>query len=224
MPSLDLTRGKIKIAPSVLASNFENLKDELLLVEKSGADWLHLDIMDGHFVPNISFGPQFVHTSRKCCPNIVLDVHLMISHPEMMIKEFIDAGADIITFHIEAISDFQETVKMIKSKDVLVGISLNPETPFSAINSILDQVDIVLLMSVNPGFGGQSFIPSSLEKIKQIHSYIEEENLNVLLEVDGGVNIYNAEEIRKSGADVLVAGTAIFGSNDYAKTISLLRG
>ena len=180
--------------------------------------------MDGHFVPNISFGPQFVSTARKCCTDIVLDVHLMISHPEKMIDEFVDAGADIITFHIETVSNFQETVEKIKSMGVLVGISLNPETPLEAINGILDQVDIVLLMSVNPGFGGQSFIPSSINKIKKLHSYIEEKKLNTLLEVDGGVNIENAKEIRESGADVLVAGTAIFRSENYTKTISLLRG
>lgn len=202
-----------KIAPSLLSADFANLKDEIKKIENGGADYLHLDVMDGIYVPNITFGPPVIKKLRKVT-NIPFDVHLMIDKPERFIKNFVDAGADLITVHQEATTHLHRTIQEIKSYCVMTGVSLNPATPLEAIEYVLGDIDLVLIMTVNPGFGGQSFIESMKEKIKRLRRIIDERNLDIIIEVDGGVKLENAKEILDCGADLLVAGSDIFGADD----------
>lgn len=206
------------IAPSILAADFAVLKDQIQIAEEAGADWLHLDVMDGHFVPNISFGPLVVEAVRKVT-HLTLDVHLMIESPDLYIEQFRNAGADIISVHVEATHHLNRTVNMIKDAGAKTGVVLNPATPVSFLENILDEVDLVLAMSVNPGFGGQSFIGEVLEKIQKISHLIERSNRSVYLEVDGGVDKNTTAEVVKAGATVLVVGSAIFGAPDIAKAL-----
>lgn len=209
----------VKLAPSILSADFADLLNDVKRVEAAGADWLHIDIMDGHFVPNISFGPM-VFKSIKGKVDLPFDVHLMIEKPDMYIKDFVDAGAHIITVHAEASIHLHRTIQLIKSHDVKAGVSLNPSTSLSAVEEILGEVDMILLMSVNPGFGGQSFIPSTLDKIKRLKKMIDDRGLSVEIQVDGGVKLENAAEVIKAGASVLVAGSAVFGAEDLNKRVA----
>lgn len=203
----------VKIAPSLLSANFANLEDEIKKIENGGADYVHLDVMDGIFVPNITFGPPVIKKLRAVT-KLPFDVHLMIDRPERYIKDFVDAGADIITVHEEATIHLHRTIQEIKSYGKKAGVSLNPSTPLDNIEYILDDLDLILIMTVNPGFGGQSFIKSMEEKIKRLRNIINERNLNVILQVDGGVKLDNAKKILECGADLLVVGSDIFGAND----------
>ena len=203
----------VKIAPSLLSANFANLEDEIKKIENGGADYVHLDVMDGIFVPNITFGPPVIKKLRAVT-KLPFDVHLMIDRPERYIKDFVDAGADIITVHEEATIHLHRTIQEIKSYGKKAGVSLNPSTPLDNIEYILDDLDLILIMTVNPGFGGQSFIKSMEEKIKRLRNIINERNLNVILQVDGGVKLDNAKKILECGADLLVVGSDIFGVND----------
>ncbi|MDH3998177.1 MAG: ribulose-phosphate 3-epimerase [Desulfuromonadales bacterium] len=212
----------IKIAPSILSADFAQLGADVQAVDRAGADYIHVDVMDGHFVPNITIGPLVVDALRKITDK-PLDVHLMIENPDLYIADFAKAGADIITVHQEAAPHMHRTVQLIKSLGKKAGVSLNPATPVETLDVILDDLDLVLVMSVNPGFGGQSFIPSALGKIKALRQRIEERGLTCELEVDGGVKIDNIGEVVAAGADVLVAGSAVFNSDDYAATITALR-
>ncbi|HJP17194.1 MAG TPA: ribulose-phosphate 3-epimerase [Nitrospinota bacterium] len=212
----------VKVAPSILSADFSKLDTEIKDVEKAGADLIHFDVMDGHFVPNITIGPLILKAVRKST-QLPLDVHLMVENPDNFIKAFADAGADIITVHVEACTDLQRTVELIRSCKVSPGIVLNPSTPLSALDDILDDVDMVLLMSVNPGFEGQSFIPSVLQKVTQLKKIIQNKNNPIDIEVDGGVKPNNAKEIREAGVDILVAGSAVFYSSDYKKSIDAIR-
>lgn len=212
----------IKIAPSILSADFGRLSEEVKAVEKAGADWIHVDVMDGHFVPNITIGPLVVEAVRKAT-SLPLDVHLMIENADNYIKEFVDAGADIITVHVEACPHLHRTIQIIKDLKVKAGVVLNPATPLFTLDEILGEIDLVLLMSVNPGFGGQKFIPSVLEKIKLLRETIDRCNKEIDLEVDGGVKAENVKAIKAAGANVLVAGSAVFNSKDYKKTIKMLR-
>ncbi len=211
-----------KIAPSILSADFSKLGEEIKAVEQAGADWIHIDVMDGRFVPNITIGPVVVKSIRKVS-NLPFDVHLMIVEPEKYIDPFIDAGADIITLHFEACTHIHRAVEYIKSKGKCAGVSINPATPVSMLKEILPYVDLVLIMSVNPGFGGQKYIPTSTEKVKQLKNMIEKMKLAPLIEVDGGVTVENAKEIKEAGVDVLVAGSTVFKSDDYKETISKLK-
>ncbi len=202
-----------KIAPSLLSADFANLKDEIKKIENGGADYLHLDVMDGIYVPNITFGAPVIKKIRKVT-NIPFDVHLMIDKPERYIKDFVDAGADLITVHQEATTHLHRTIQEIKSYGIMVGVSLNPATPLETIEYVLEDIDLVLIMTVNPGFGGQSFIESMKEKIIRLRKIIDERSLNIIIEVDGGVKLENAREILDCGADLLVAGSDIFGAGD----------
>ena len=213
----------VKIAPSILSADFSCLGDEIRAIEAGGADYVHIDVMDGHFVPNITIGPLLVDAVRKVT-SLPLDVHLMIENPDLYIPEFAKAGADIITVHQEAVSHLHRTVQLIRSLGKKAGVSINPATPVSTLEVILDELDLVLVMSVNPGFGGQSFIPSCLPKIEALRREIERRGLAVELEVDGGVKIDNIRQIVSAGADVLVAGSAVFGTSDYRVTIGTLKG
>jgi len=221
--------GKVKIAPSILSADFTCLAEELKAVEQAGADLIHIDVMDGHFVPNITFGPLIVEACRRATA-LPLDVHLMIESPEKYIDNFVQAGADWLTVHLEACPHLHRTLEQIRQagekqgRKIFAGVSLNPATSLNLLDEILPFSDLVLIMSVNPGFGGQEFIPSSLEKIRRLKKMIQERNLEVLIEVDGGVNPRNAPDLISAGVDVLVAGSAVFKSPDYQKTISLLRG
>jgi len=215
---------KIKIAPSILSADFSRLGEEIRAVEAAGADIIHVDVMDGHFVPNITIGPLVVAAARKAT-KLPLDVHLMIENPERYIADFAKAGADYLTVHAEAACHLHRLVQTIREqKGVKVGVSLNPATPLEALDYILGDIDMVLLMSVNPGFGGQAFIPSALDKITKLRTIIDERKLPVEIEVDGGVKSDNAARIAAAGADILVAGSAVFGAADYAAAIRGIRG
>jgi len=214
----------IKISPSILSADFSKLGSEIQNLEKAKADLIHIDVMDGHFVPNITIGPEVINKLRKYT-SLPFDVHLMISPVHNFIKSFADAGADIITIHPEATNDLESSIKKIKSYNKKVGISLNPETSLDKLNNVLDKIDLVLIMSVNPGFGGQKFIENTLNKIKKLRLKIDQLKLKVEIEVDGGINFENSKSIIKAGADILVSGTTIFKSNEgnIKKNIEILK-
>ncbi|MFI8686318.1 ribulose-phosphate 3-epimerase [Rossellomorea sp. NPDC077527] len=212
----------MKIAPSILSANFAELGNEIKDVEKGGADYIHVDVMDGHFVPNITLGPMIVSAIRPLT-RLPLDVHLMIENPSQYVDAFADAGADYITVHVEADPHLHRTIQMIKNKGVKAGVVLNPGTPAEMIKPILQDVDMVLLMTVNPGFGGQSFIPSVVPKIKQIREWANEVNPSLEIEVDGGINPETAAICAEAGADVFVAGSAIYNKSDRGAAIEELK-
>lgn len=213
----------IKIAPSLLSANFAYLADEIKKVEAAGADLLHLDIMDGHFVPNLTFGPPVIAALRQVT-KLPFDVHLMVTNPQELIEPFVKAGADILTVHAETAPHMHRLIQTIKASGVRAAVSLNPATSLTAIEEILSELDMVLIMSVNPGFGGQQFIPESVDKIKRLRQLIESRNLQVDIEVDGGINKSTARMVVDAGANVLVAGSAVYGAPDVAKAIQELRG
>jgi len=210
------------IAPSILSADFARLADEVARVEEAGADWLHVDVMDGHFVPNLTIGPPVVEALRKVT-SLPLDVHLMMTNPDAFIGEFAEAGANYLTVHVETCPHLHRTVQLIKERGVKAGVTLNPATSAMTLSEIVREADLILIMSVNPGFGGQQFIPSSLHKIAEVRALIDRTHSHALLEVDGGVKPDNAESILEAGADVLVAGSAVFSHHDYAAAITALR-
>jgi len=212
----------VKLAPSILSADFSKLYEDVKKVEDAGVEYLHVDIMDGHFVPNISFGPV-VLKSLKGKTNLVTDVHLMIENPDQYIAEFVSAGADIIVVHQEACPHLHRTIQNIKSHGVKAGVSLNPATSLSTIEEVLPELDMVLIMSVNPGFGGQSFIESSLDKIKRLKKMIDDRGLNIDIQVDGGVKVANVKKVVEAGANVIVAGSAIFAQPDVKQAVADFR-
>jgi ribulose-phosphate 3-epimerase len=211
-----------KIAPSILSADFSRLGEEILAVEGAGADWIHIDVMDGHFVPNITIGPGPVKWLRKIT-RLPFDVHLMISNPERYIDSFAEAGSNIITIHAETARHPHRTIAQIKERGVKAGVSLNPATPLVQVEPILKDVDLLLVMSVNPGFGGQKFIDSVLPKIEQAREMVNVVSPDVIIEVDGGITLDNIRLVAEAGADVMVSGAAIFGSGDYARTIRAMK-
>lgn len=213
----------IKIAPSILSADFAYLADEVKKVADAGADLIHIDVMDGHFVPNLTFGPPVVASLRKVT-KLPFDVHLMVTNPQDLIEPFINAGADIITVHAETAPHLHRLVQQIKEAGVKAGVSLNPSTSLTMVEEILADLDMVLIMSVNPGFGGQKFISSSTEKIFRLHRMINERGLNVDIEVDGGINATTAKAVIAAGANILVAGSAVYGAKDVAAAIRDIRG
>lgn len=210
------------VAPSLLAANFLKLEDECKMLNESEADWFHLDIMDGRFVPNISFGPMIVEFVRKTTKKFC-DVHLMIIEPENFFEQFKNAGADNLSIHIEVCKDLPKNVQQIKSLGMKAGVAINPDTPVSALSDVLPDIDVVCMMSVYPGFGGQAFIPQTMERIKQLRKMIDEKGLKAKIEIDGGVTLENAASIIAAGADALVAGNAVFKSADPKETIRQLK-
>jgi len=210
------------IAPSILSADGGRLAEEIKAVEKAGADWIHVDVMDGHFVPNITMGPGLVGALRKAT-SLPFDVHLMIKNPDTYIEAFANAGADYITVHVEAAGHLHRTIELIKKTGRKAGVSLNPATPLVSVEEILPDIDLLLIMSVNPGFGGQKFIENSLAKIRRAGDMIARCPNKIILEVDGGVNLQNIASIAQAGADVLVAGAAVFGTGDYGQTIAALK-
>lgn len=212
----------IKLAPSILSADFSKLGEDVKAVEEAGCEYLHIDVMDGHFVPNISFGPVVMKSIRKQS-KMIFDCHLMIDEPARYIKDFADAGADIITIHYEATNHLHRAVMAVKECGCKVGVSLNPATPISVLEYIIQDLDMVLIMSVNPGFGGQSFIQSSIAKIRDLKNMITEKNLDVEIQVDGGVSNATIGDVVDAGADILVAGSAIFGKKDIKAAVDELR-
>jgi ribulose-phosphate 3-epimerase len=217
-----MSREPVKIAPSILSADFARLGEEVARVQQAGADWIHIDVMDGHFVPNLTIGPLIVEAVRKVT-TLPLDVHLMMTNPDDFIAEFAAAGADYLTVHVETCPHLHRTIQSIKERGVKAGVTLNPATSLVTVEEILADVDLLLVMSVNPGFGGQQFIPAVLRKIAQARSLLDQKQSRARLEVDGGIKITNAAQVIEAGADVLVSGSAIFGSADYAATIHALR-
>jgi ribulose-phosphate 3-epimerase len=213
----------VQIAPSILAADFVRLADEIARVEAAGADLLHVDVMDGHFVPNLTIGPPVIHAIRAVT-SLPLDVHLMVEQPDALLPAFVEAGSDLLSVHVEACRHLHRTIQAIKDAGVRASVVLNPATSLHALDEILPELDMVLLMSVNPGFGGQRFIPATLEKIRALKQQIIERQVRVAIEVDGGINSANAAQVREAGADILVAGTAVFGQTDYTQAIGALRG
>lgn len=212
----------VQIAPSILAADFARLAEEIARVEDAGASLLHVDVMDGHFVPNLTIGPPVVQ-ALHAVTQLPLDVHLMVEEPDTLLPAFIDAGSAYLSVHVEACRHLHRTIQTIRDAGVRASVVLNPATPLSLLHDILPELDMVLLMSVNPGFGGQSFLPATLDKIRTLQRTIVERNLQVLIEVDGGIKPSNAGTVRDAGADILVAGTAIFGQPDYTQAIRALQ-
>ena len=214
----------IKISPSILSADISKLGEEIIALEKAGADYIHIDVMDGHFVPNITIGPEVIKRLRPIT-RLTFDVHLMIMPVDNFVKDFSEAGADIITFHPEATENLSKTIKLIKSFGKKVGVSLKPESPISLIESHLEEIDLVLIMSVNPGFGGQKFMPEVLDKMKVLKNIVDKKNFNIDIEIDGGINFDNCKEAKNCGANILVSGSTIFKENngDIKKNIQLLK-
>ncbi|MCP4694634.1 MAG: ribulose-phosphate 3-epimerase [Desulfobacterales bacterium] len=210
------------IAPSILSADFTKLGEEIQAVDAAGADWIHFDVMDGHFAPDITFGP-LVAKAVKRITNTPLDVHLMIENPDRYVEHFAKAGADYISVHVETQGHLHRTIQLIRNLGAKPGVVLNPSTSLSAVEWVLPDVDYVLIMSVNPGYGGQAFIPASLNKIRDLRAMIRDKGLSTLIQVDGGVNAKTIQEISLAGVDVFVAGSAVFGSDDYKKTIDGFR-
>jgi ribulose-phosphate 3-epimerase len=215
-------RGEVRIAPSILSADFARLGEQVRAVERAGADWIHVDVMDGHFVPNITIGPLVVEAVRRST-NLPLDVHLMITEPERYVGAFVKAGADLVSVQVEACPHLHRTLQQIRQAGALASAVLNPSTPAVAVEPVLADLDQVLVMTVNPGFGGQEFIASMVPKIATLRRWIDERGLAVALEVDGGISAKTIGQARRAGADVFVAGAAIFGQADYAAAIAALR-
>lgn len=210
------------LAPSILSADLTNFKEQILTVEKAGAEYLHVDIMDGHFVPNITFGSNIVRSLRKIT-KMPLDVHLMISRPEDFIDEFIEAGSDIVTVHYETVPHLHRMIERIKAKGAKAGVALNPHTPVSVLEEVLPMLDLALIMSVNPGFGGQKFIHASIDKVRRLKEMCVRRGATPLIEVDGGVNADNIEVLQNAGVDLFVAGSSVFGAADVAGTVEAFR-
>lgn len=213
----------IKVAPSILSSDFSHLAEEIQTIQSAGADMVHIDVMDGSFVPNITIGSPVVKSLRNTT-NLDFDVHLMIEHPETQIDAFVDAGADIVTFHVEATHHAHRVIQQIKSRGVRAGIAVNPGTSLAMIEEVLDDVDMVLVMTVNPGFGGQRFIDSQLDKVHMLYHTIEDMGYECDIEVDGGINAKTSKLVREAGANILVAGSAVYGADDIQAAIDSIRG